>query len=185
MQFSEFEANTIADGYSPDPRHRNLLLPVPEHAPDIAYGKITPDIAAACGMRPLPVCLANGRHHTYGGFGVAHILGKHGDEIAHWNYHSVQDFVDHTAQTFDAVYRARDQRFILVSRTLRNPTMNRLLVVELGRTGDHYTVIAGWLASASRPVRGDLVAERAQKSGVLVWECRAPHLEGPGRPSPA
>lgn len=183
LDLGTFTANTIADGFSPDPRDREQLLKVP-NLDVYDYGNVTVEIAAVCGVEPLPVCLANGRHHSHGGFGVSHILGGHGASLAQWDYHSVQDFVDHTAQTFDAVYGGRDRRLLLVSRHLRNPTMNRILVVE-ERAGRYFNVVTGWMVSASRRVNGTLLAERVDKNGVSVWVCRAPHKEGSGNPSPA
>ena len=51
---------------------------------------------------------------------------------------------------------------------------HRLIILEFGKPKDHYSVVSGWLISASCRVSGKLLVEREIKNGVPGWGCRAP-----------
>ena len=75
------------------PRADNFVT-VPQTAGEIDFAYVTLDLAAASGLSPLPIRLANGRQFAKGGYGVSHILCVHGAALAQAEYFSVQDFVD-------------------------------------------------------------------------------------------
>ena len=132
-------------------------------------------------MLEVPIRLLNGKHFgTGGGYGVAHMLYNHAAAMALWDFYSVQDYVDHVAQGFDAVYSGRDGRQLIVRRKEPALAVDRLLVLELSKSRAYYSVVTGWLVSARRPINGELIAERIEKDGKVIWECRAPHSKGLG-----
>lgn len=181
MDQEQLHKNTISDGYSPLPEDADLFVPVPEQDGLIDYAVIPEDLAKVAHMRPVPIRLVNGKHFGNGGYGVAHLLYGHAPAIAVHGYQSVQDFVDEVAVGFDAVYRGhKKDRRVVVRRKDENLAVNRLLILELAKTNDYYSVVTGWTVSARRPIPGELLAERTNKEGVTVWECRAPHSKGPG-----
>jgi hypothetical protein len=179
---AQIEANTLADGYSPSPDRTEDFVAVPQTDQQIDYGRIAPQLAEATGMLELPIRLMNGRHFgaKNGGYGISHMLRQHAPAFALWEFFSVQDYVDHVASGFDAVYEGRDGRHLIVRRREPKLAVDRLLVIEHANARGCYSVVTGWFVSARRPVAGILIAERVKKDGVVVWECRAPHSKGPG-----
>jgi hypothetical protein len=145
------------------------------------FGAISSQISAVTGMPEGPIRLVNGRHSgSGGGYGVSHMLFNHAASLAKWDFYSVQDYVDHVAQGFDAVYRARSNRHIIVRRSEPKLVVDRLLVLELSKCKRFYSIVTGWPQSSKRNVNGELIAETVKTSEGLVWECRAPHSIGRG-----
>lgn len=175
----QFFEHTLADGHSRDPGHADMFVVVPEKQTS-SFGFIDSSLSKMAGLLQLPIRLTNGRHRSSGGYGIAHMLEGHDSGIALHGYWSVQDFVYEVAQEFDAVYEGYQGRWLLVYRKGKNPSLLRLLVIELGRQRDHYSVVSGWFVSTRRPVSGKLVAEKIEKDGTIAWERRAPRSEGPG-----
>jgi len=170
----KFVANTRFDGYSADPAHADNFVPVPQVG-GFDYSMVSAELAAVSGMLALPIRLVNGRQRGGGGYGICHMLYKHDNGIANNGYWSVQDFVDEVAQRFDSVYQGEFGRWLLVYHGGRNPSLRRLLVLEL-RKGEQpcYSIVSGWFVSARREINGTLVAEKIERDGVPVWERRAP-----------
>ncbi|SRR6266478_4451450 len=177
--------NTEQDGYSPLPKNADAFVRVPTELELLDFGKITEDLAAVAGIRPLPIRLVNGRHFgSGGGYGIAHIAYHHAAALALLDYYSIQDFVDEVVSGFTALYAGDGGRQLIVRRKDKDIRLDRLLVLELAPSKDHYSVVTGWLVSSRRRVRGVLVAEKIEKDGAMVWECRAPHSKGPGGSDP-
>lgn len=170
-----FVRNTIADGYSSDPRDADRLIPVPTIKATLDYGSIGRDIANIARIPAMPIRLSNGRHSVRGGYGISHILTSHGYGIARQGYFSAQDFVDSVAQNYDAIYACRDRRSIIMHRGDDNVRLHGLLVLQPIRQKGFYSVVTGWLMSPNRTVSGMLIATKESKEGVLAWERRAPH----------
>lgn len=178
----DFEKNTVSDGFSRDPRDADQFVPVPETEGIIDYAVIPPEVAKVARMLSLPVRLTNGKHFgSGGGYGVAHMLYHHAPAMALMEYFSIQDFVNDVVQQFDAVYVSREDRRIVVKRKGPDIRLDRVVVLELAKTSDYYSVVTGYTVSSVRQkIAGELVAERVEKDGAVVWECRAPHSKGSG-----
>ena len=171
----QFLAHTLDDGYSDDPEHADKFIPVPQVG-GFDYAMVSAQLSAASGMFAVPIRLVNGRQRGGGGYGVCHMIYKHENGIANSGYWSVQDFVDEVVQNFDSVYRGERGRWILVYHGGRNPSLRRLVVVEMLRREDAcHSIVSGWLVSARREINGVLVAQKITRDGVPIWECRAPH----------
>lgn len=181
-----FEKQTIADGYSRDPDDTDQFVAVPQTDGLLDYGHISAELASlVTKLKPLPIRLTNGRHRAGGGYGVAHILSRHGSSIARFDFFSIQDFVDDIAQHYDAIYAGHDERWMVLVRKGRGMALHRLLVLELSKSKDYYSVVSGWVVSNRRRIDGMLVAERNKREdGSLVWECRAPRSIGSGGSNP-
>jgi hypothetical protein len=178
---NEFFKNTKIDGYSNAPGDEDKFCAVPSTDGLLDFHVPSAALATISGMLQLPIRLVNGKHFgSGGGYGIAHMLYHHDKSFSLWDFHSVQDYVDHVLEGFDAVYLGRDNRHLVVRRKEPALAVDRLLVLELSKAKDYYSVVTGWLASARRPVNGVLIAEIIKKDRVMVWESRAPHSKRPG-----
>ncbi len=175
MDATEIANNTASDGYSPHPDKADTFVFVPDVPANFDFGSIPVELAAISGLKPFPIRLCNGKHFgNTGGYGIAHMLTQHAASFALWDYYSVQDFVLHVAQGFDALHADQNGRFAIVRRKEPTLPVDRVLILELRR--NCYSVVTGWFVSARRPNRHwVLMAERIQKNGKMTWECRAPH----------
>jgi hypothetical protein len=81
-----------------------------------SVGDIPPDVARSLGREAAPIRLPEGRHDvaTGLGYGEAHIMARHGDELRAAGYDDVADLVAEVAGGYSAVYRAKDNRIFLV-----------------------------------------------------------------------
>lgn len=170
----ELLKNTIEAGHSRLPEDADAFVIIPGEGDLIDFGYI-PELKDS-GLRAMPIRLCNGKHFgAGGGYGISHILYHHANALCVHNYYSVQDFVDDIAFSFDAIYLARDDRIFAVRRGGGETVVGLAILLE--PLDDFYGVVSGWPTSKRHPIKGELTAERVNKEGVEVWECRAPHFE--------
>ena len=182
---NELLENSRSDGYSDRAEDADAFVVVPETDGLLDFGHISQELADVAEMEPLPIRMTNGRHFSAGGgYGVIHIWWHHGPMMANFEYYSIQDFVFEVTQDFSAVYLGQKGRQLIVRRKDKNLRLDRVLVLEMAGSKDYYSIVTAYPVSAGRKINGTLIAERVEKNGVMVWECRAPHSKGPGGPGP-
>ncbi len=123
-------------------------------------------------MLPGAVRLTNGRHFgPNSGFGVAHIIAEHADEISGTRL-TPEQFVHETINTADQIWQQSDGRLIF----FRTGKRQRMSVVELRNDGDFYSVITAFIPNKSK--QDTLSQQRQDGTLKLVARDRRPSRVG-------
>ncbi len=147
-QFAAAQPNSIAaaDITRATPPDTFVLSP----AGQIDYGRITEEVAAATGLKPLPIRLRVGDRT----FGLRHIDQRHGKAVKAVGG-SIERFVWSVAQGYNQIRRSGAGDINLVRQ---RPGENRLVGMALAEDSGFYTVNTAFLPSVAR--------------GTLLWEER-------------
>lgn len=98
--------------------------------------------AAAVGVdiKPLPIRLANGQHNgPHKGFGLAHIVSEHGDEISQLGV-SPELFVYSLLMTANQIWKKTDGKLVFFKTGKRQ----RMAVIELRERDGAYSVVTAY-----------------------------------------
>ena len=134
-------------------------------APDgtVDFGEITPEVSREIRREAAKIRMQQGEHSdtTGKGFGLAHIMAGHAQEIEQAGFHSVPDFIKTVASSYNQIFAGEQGRLLLVKKN----GGSKVAVVELRpwEDGAFYSIVTGYL---SRSVKGDMLWPAAQSQTV-------------------
>lgn len=107
------------------------------------FGEITEEVSQKSGLPAAPILFSEGKitnEATKDGFGLVHVVARHGSEIKAAGYESVIDFVKEVATDFDKIrlgnVRDGKQTYLLQ----KTDTHDNTLIVELSNDGKYWYI---------------------------------------------
>lgn len=144
-------------------------------APDgsFDFGEITPEMSAAMRRQAGKIRLTRGIQNEKGGYGLAHIEARHGNQIRALGYQNVPEFVKEIAGHFSEVWQAAGTQLLVTAKENRKDVM--YVQLDIAPEGDYYRV------NSAFPVRReDYEAHHGMK---MLWPRSEPGAKASGRPS--
>jgi hypothetical protein len=121
-------------------------------------------IKTNCNLTPAPIILSEGvitNPETNHGYGLVHIEARHGNQIRQGGYHSVIEFIEEVANSFDVIREGKSRNgnntYLL---QLAKERYNYTLIVELSNNGTYWNVNTAGIFKTTYGAKRNVVYNR-------------------------